>query len=113
MAGDSFYFDTRAEGTAVFLGPTEARLMELAWRHESLTVKSALFHLGPNSNLAYTTVMTVLNRLSEKGLLARTREGRNFVYEPQLGRAAFIGGRIAVIRECLIKNFSEQTPDLG
>ena len=113
MAGDSFYFNIRAEGTAVFLGPTEARLMELAWRHKSLTVKSALFHLGPKSNLAYTTVMTVLNHLTEKGLVSRTREGRNFVYEPQNDRAAFIRDRIGVVRECLKKNFSDQNPDLG
>jgi len=113
MAGDSFYFDIRAEGAGIFLGPTEARLMELAWRQGSLTVKSALFHLGPKSDLAYTTVMTVMNHLVDKGLLSRTRDGRNFVYEPQVERDAFIRDRIAAVRTCLKKNFPKEFPDAG
>jgi len=32
--------------------------------------------------LAYTTVMTILSRLHEKGLLTRTKVGRRFVYQP-------------------------------
>jgi predicted transcriptional regulator len=108
MAGDSFYFDIRAEGTAVFLGPTETRLMELAWRQPSLTVKSALSHLGPKSGLAYTTVMTVLNHLVDKGLLTRSRDGRNFVYQAVIDRTAFIRSRITEIRACLKKNFPSE-----
>ena len=64
MPGSSFYFDPTATGLAVFLGPTEARLMELAWARRRLTVKSALTRLGPDGQLAYTTVSTILNRLS-------------------------------------------------
>ena len=108
MAGDSFYFDIRAEGAAVFLGPTEARLMELAWRQPSLTVKSALALLGPKSGLAYTTVMTVLNRLVDKGLLTRSRNGRNFVYQAVIDRRTFVRSRLTEIRACLKKSFPSE-----
>jgi predicted transcriptional regulator len=107
VPGESFYFDIEADGLEVLLGPTEARLMEIAWRQPELTVKQALFELGPQSKLAYTTVMTVLNRLVVKGLLTRRREGRNFVYEPNLTRQAFIEERTGKILACLTKNFPE------
>ncbi len=77
---EPFYFDPYATGSEVFLGPTEAQLMELAWAEGGLTVKRALFLLGPKSDRAYTTIMTVLNRLTEKGLLNREKTGRFFTY---------------------------------
>ncbi len=101
----SFYFDPEATGTAVFLGPTEAQLMDLLWKHENLTVKQALYHLGGSADLAYTTVMTVMNRLTDKGLLTRTKERRNFVYRPVTDRKTFLAARLSVIRGCLQRNF--------
>ncbi|HVP06359.1 MAG TPA: BlaI/MecI/CopY family transcriptional regulator [Candidatus Acidoferrum sp.] len=101
----SFHFDPEATGTAIFLGPTEALLMDLLWKHQNLTVKQALYHLGGNAELAYTTVMTIMNRLVEKGLLTRTKERRNFVYRPVTDRKTFFADRLAVIRDCLEKNF--------
>jgi predicted transcriptional regulator len=105
MSASSFYFDPDARGLSVFLGPTETILMELAWKHEELSVKSALYYLGKGSNLAYTTVMTVLNRLTEKGLLARAKEGRYFVYHPAVDRADFIEGRVRIVEACIRDNF--------
>lgn len=107
MIGDSFYFDIDAEGLEVLLGPTEARIMEIAWRTPDLTVKQVLFELGTGVHLAYTTVMTILNRLVEKELLTRRRDGRNFVYSPTVTREAFIKERTSRIIACLDKNFPE------
>jgi predicted transcriptional regulator len=105
MAAGSFYFDPEAAGLAVFLGPTETLLMELAWKHQEISVKSALYALRKDCNLAYTTVMTVLNRLAEKGLLTRTKDGRNFVYQPALDRDTFIKDRVNTVDSCIRKNF--------
>ena len=101
----NFYFDPQATGLEVFLGPTEAQLMELAWKHGELSVKKALTFLGENKR-AYTTVMTVLARLAEKGILAREKDGRNFVYRPAVGREEFIAGRVELVKGCLKRNFS-------
>jgi predicted transcriptional regulator len=105
MRKQSFYFDPDATGVAVFLGPTEARLMNLAWEKGPLTVKKALFHLGSKNERAYTTVMTVLGRLAEKGLLKKTKEGRLFVYEPATGKDEFVTERLRTIDDCLKRNF--------
>ncbi len=104
MTSGSFYFDPTAKGLNVFLGPTEARLMELAWKHRTLTVKKALFHLGDDGNRAYTTVMTVLGRLADKGLLQKRKAdsgGRSFEYTPALQRDEFIKDRLQSISQCL------------
>ncbi len=107
MSNGSFYFDPSCDGLAVFLGPTEARLMEIAWAHGAVTVKKALFYLGDNgsSRQAYTTIMTILARLAEKGLLERAKNGRSFVYQPGVTKEAFIADRVAKVRACLERNF--------
>ena len=105
MPSWSFYFDPHASGTAVFLGPTEARLMDLAWSKEELTVKQALFYLNKESNIAYTTVMTIMSRLADKKLLAREKSGRNFIYRPAIDKKTFIRQRLKTVRDCLKRNF--------
>lgn len=79
--------------------------MELAWTHGTLTVKSALARLGPDREPAYTTVMTVLNRLAEKGLLTRVKDGRNFSFQPVMNREDFIQTRVSQVASCLGRNF--------
>jgi BlaI family transcriptional regulator, penicillinase repressor len=72
------------------LGPLERRVMEHLWRSGPSTVgetRAALNSAAP-SQLAYTTVMTILVRLFEKGYLARAREGRQFRYEASFDEAS-------------------------
>jgi len=104
MTGKKFYFDPDAQGPAVFLGQSEARLMELAWKHKQLTVKKALFYMNDNKP-AYTTVMTVLGRLADKGLLKKTKEGRTCYYTPTVKRRNFLEEKIDIVKFCLRKNF--------
>ena len=66
------------------LGPLETRLLELVWAKQSaVTVRH--INLG-FPDLAYTTVMTTLDRLYRKGLLLRHKHGRAFTYEPRYAR---------------------------
>ncbi len=104
MAEKSFYFDPFAKGNAVFLGRTEARLMDIAWTIGNVTVKKALFYLK-EERLAYTTIMTVLGRLSKKGLLNRSKSGRLYSYTPSIERNKFLKDRLKIIDSCLKKNF--------
>ena len=62
----------------VRLGPLERQLLEAVWSRRSLTVRELL--ADGKIRLAYTTVMTTLDRLFKKGLLNRTEEGRAFRY---------------------------------
>jgi predicted transcriptional regulator len=81
------------------LGPLEAEVMELLWAAgEPMSVRAVLDQLNARRSepLAYTTVMTTLARLAEKQILARTRSGRGFVYEPAVSDAAHIAVREVV-----------------
>ena len=63
------------------LGPLEQRLLEQVWGRGNATVREILE--GADLNIAYTTVMTTLDRLYKKGLLSRVAEGRAFRYSPR------------------------------
>lgn len=101
-----FYFNPDEQDLEVFLGPTEAKLMEIAWKKKDITVKKAMFFLGDKNKLAYTTVMTVLARLADKGLLKRKKINREFNYQPALSREKFIKERLKKINSCL-KQFKD------
>lgn len=77
------------------LGSLEAKIMAVMWQHpdQDRQVKDVLPLLG--DTLAYTTVMTVMTRLHEKGLLRRTRRGRAWAYRPAQSRDAFIASAMA------------------
>ena len=61
------------------LGPLETAVMERLWKRPA-TVREVYDGLGRSRGLAYTTVMTVMVRLHAKGLLARERNGKNYLY---------------------------------
>lgn len=63
------------------LGPLEQELLSALWMRGSATVREMLDAGG--INLAYTTVMTTLDRLYKKQLLNRSAEGRAFRYSPR------------------------------
>jgi predicted transcriptional regulator len=63
------------------LGPLEQELLSALWMRGSATVRELLDAGG--INLAYTTVMTTLDRLYKKQLLNRSAEGRAFRYSPR------------------------------
>lgn len=69
------------------LGPLEQRLLEALWGRGSATVRE-LVECG-YEDLAYTTVMTTLDRLFKKGFLTRSEEGRAFRYVARLSREEF------------------------
>jgi predicted transcriptional regulator len=69
------------------LGPLERRLLETIWERGNATVRE-LVESG-NTDLAYTTLMTTLDRLYKKNLLSRQAEGRAFRYTPTITREEF------------------------
>jgi predicted transcriptional regulator len=66
--------------------------MEEVWRGDrETTVKLVMEALNRKSKpaRAYTTYMTVMRRLNDKGLLDRTRNGRHDIYVPRLSREQY------------------------
>ncbi len=66
----------------------EALIMQDVWRRETATVRDVMEALnqGPGKARAYTTVMTVMDRLHSKGLLDRRQERTTYIYTPRLSR---------------------------
>ena len=79
------------------LGSLEAKIMRIAWDHADryMHVRDVLELL--EGELAYTTVMTVMNRLVEKGLLHRRREGRAWSYRPTSSREAYVAAAMSQV----------------
>ncbi|MBC6460364.1 BlaI/MecI/CopY family transcriptional regulator [Actinomadura sp. HBU206391] len=76
------------------LGELERAVMEVLWAHEDAGGQPATAReVGralAGRDLAYTTVMTVLDRLAKKGFLRRTRDGRAWRYRPAASREGYV-----------------------
>lgn len=73
------------------LGELEQRIMDDLWRrHDPASVREVHDALRSQKELAYTTVMTVLDRLAKKGLAARTLHARAWLYTAALSRAGLV-----------------------
>lgn len=75
-------------------GELQAQIMATLWRLEAGTVEQVRGALSPRYRGAYTTIQTVLNRLAERGFLARSRAGQAIVYSPKLTEAQYLSGTI-------------------
>jgi predicted transcriptional regulator len=80
-------------GDRLELGPLELKVLEVLWqRNRASTVRS----VQPSfPRLAYTTLMTTLDRLYRKGVLRRFRLGRAFGYEPRCSRNELFGQMVS------------------
>lgn len=71
-------------------------MLEALWASPTpLSVRDVLKRVERRPALAYTTVLTVLDRLHEKGFVMRHKDGRAFLYRPRIGRAQWLGERAA------------------
>ncbi len=73
------------------LGELEADVMGVVWEKGRATVQEVKDTLEPQRVLAYTTIMTVMSRLAEKGLLVRQKEGRAYYYAPAASQEKVAG----------------------
>jgi predicted transcriptional regulator len=77
-------------------GSLEAQVLKVLWSTRNpLYVRDVLNHLNQHREnpLAYTTVMTVMNRLMHKGAVTRRRQGRCYAYRPTSSDAAGLAVR--------------------
>ena len=79
--------------------------MDVLWRGEDFAVRDVQGKLG--RPIAYTTVMTVMTRLAEKGLLSRVARGRAYVYRPKLSKQEYAEALSRSRVRSLIDDFGE------
>ena len=71
------------------LGELEERLMAILWDEGAAMSVRDVCERVKRFKLAYTTVMTTMDRLHKKGLLARTKQGNAFLYLPAIDRTEY------------------------
>jgi predicted transcriptional regulator len=91
-----------------YLTDAELRLMEVVWEKGKATVAEVVEELSPDVPLAYSTVLTTLRILENKGYLRHTKDGRSFVYHPLVKREQARQNALAY----LLRRFFEDSPEL-
>jgi predicted transcriptional regulator len=66
------------------IGSLEAEILAIVWEKKRATVRDVYETLRERRPIAYTTVMTVMNNLVKKGLLAQNRENIAYMYTPAM-----------------------------
>jgi predicted transcriptional regulator len=90
------------------LTDAELRLMEVLWEKGAATVSEVVGAVAAEAPLAYSTVLTTLRILENKGYLRHKKEGRAFVYRPVVAREK---AQESAIKHVL-RRFFEDSPEL-
>jgi BlaI family transcriptional regulator, penicillinase repressor len=90
------------------LTDAELRLMEVLWKKGTATVSDVVEALETEPPLAYSTVLTTLRILENKGYVRHTKDGRAFVYRPIVRRDKAQEGAL----KHLLRRFFEDSPEL-
>jgi len=100
-------FKPHKMGYKKVLGDLEAEVMKLVWKNERATVREIYDRLRLEKKLAYTTVMTIMTRLAEKGLLNKEPLGNAFVYTPTISETEFADRVVTEVLDGLLDEFAE------
>lgn len=107
---DNASFRFNQSGLRKFLGDLECEIMELVWKkaNPTVTVREVYDSLRQQRQIAYTTVMTTMMRLSEKGILRIVdKAGLANCYSPAESRPEFIRSAVFLVLDKFIKEFPE------
>ncbi len=77
------------------LGELERSVMEALWSRVAPATVKDVAELLSERGLAYTTLMTTLDRLFKKGLLVREKQGHAYAYSPAVAKEAYVRGLVA------------------
>jgi predicted transcriptional regulator len=88
------------------LGELEEKLMNILWSSDRPLKPSEVQEMAGNTH-AYTTIMTVLTRLYEKGILKRKKKGKAYYYHPDTKKEQFATPRLKKLFERIINSYGE------
>ncbi len=118
-------FRRPSEVASLALGKLERQVLEEAWRRGEVSVRD--IYVAFEERIAYTTLMTTLDRLFRKKILDRRKDGRAFFYSPAVSREEFehgiredvidglLGGGaegIQPVLACIVETVSERDREL-
>lgn len=95
--------------TGRILGELEKEVMEVVWKSKDpLSVRYVRDIIGKRREVAYTTIMTIMTRLTDKGVLIRKLKGTSYLYQPKLSRDQFIAKAAHRIFTTAVSNLGEE-----
>ncbi len=89
------------------LGPLEAEIMDVVWERQEVTVREVHEALRSRRSIAYTTVMTTLGRLSDKGFLRRVENQPAHRYLPLVSREQYASSTVKSVVDWLVNHFPD------
>ena len=97
----------RKHSLSEVLGPLEAEIMDVVWDSGDVTVRDVHQALSANRSIAYTTVMTTLGRLSDKGLLRRIEDQPAHHYSAVVSREQYARSTVKSVVDWLLGHFPD------
>ncbi len=99
--------DETAAVLSSLLGSLELEVMEFMWQAGEATVRQVGETISHKRSIAYTTVMTVMGHLVDKGLLSRTLEGKKYRYQVAQSKDEFLYQASQRMIRTLINDFGD------
>ena len=97
----------RKHSLADVLGPLESEIMDVVWSQDEVTVRDVHRSLAGVRPIAYTTVMTTLGRLADKGLLNRIEDQPAHRYSARVSREQYARSTVKSVVDWLIGHFPD------
>jgi predicted transcriptional regulator len=99
----------RGRPLAEVLGPLETEVMGIIWEGGEVTVRDVYDQLRADRPIAYTTVLTTMSRLAEKGFLSRVEDQQAHRYSALLTRERYARSTVQSVMDWLVGQFQEPT----
>ncbi|KQY82175.1 MULTISPECIES: BlaI/MecI/CopY family transcriptional regulator [Paenibacillus] len=98
-------FKVGERGLNRFFGPLEAKIMDILWARPGSSIREVQAALEKDKDVNFNTVMTVMNRLVDKGLLGKTQKGRTSLYQPVQSKEEFMNNQSKELSHELVDEF--------
>jgi predicted transcriptional regulator len=102
---DIHNFKYKGEGLNRFFGPLEAKIMGILWEGNEHSIKQVQQRLEQDKPINFNTVMTVMNRLKDKGILEKRLVGRSSLFRPVQTKEEFMDEQSKKLSENLLDEF--------
>lgn len=100
-------FHMNEEGLNRFFGSLEARIMEYLWQSGDSNIKEVQETLNAKQPISFNAVMTVMNRLCDKGHLIKKNRGRLTYFQPVQSKEQFLYEQTKVVTEGLMGDYGD------
>ncbi|CAH1196166.1 MULTISPECIES: BlaI/MecI/CopY family transcriptional regulator [unclassified Paenibacillus] len=98
-------FKVGERGLNRFFGPLEAKIMDVLWSRPGSSIREVQTALEQDRDVNFNTVMTVMNRLVDKGLLSKSQKGRTSLYHPVQSKEQFMNDQSKELSHELVDEF--------